>query len=146
MVKHLKSKKRIYNVRHPLLPRPRPGRSLHTHRSFYLTWKAKEVGINTRFIELAGEINTAMPHYVVQKVGETLNSVGKAIKGSKILILGFAYKKNVDDTRESPLLKIIDILMNMGAHVQYSDPYLSKAPKTRKFNFDLNSVELAKKY
>jgi len=101
--------------------------------------------MNTRFIELAGEINTAMPHYVVQKVGEALNSVGKAIKGSKILVLGLAYKKNVDDTRESPSLYIIDILMKKGANVQYSDPYLTEAPKTRKFNFDLSSIELSKK-
>lgn len=109
---------------------------------FYLTWRAKEVGINTRFIELAGEINTAMPHYVVQKAGEALNSIGKAIKGSKILVLGLAYKKNVDDIRESPSLKIMDILMKMGADVQYSDPYLSETPKTRKYNFNLKNIEL----
>jgi len=126
----------------PYYPGPGLGGHCIPIDPFYLTWKAKELGMNTRFIELAGEINTAMPHYVVQKVGEALNSVGKAIKGSKILILGLAYKKNVDDTRESPSLKIIDSLINMGAHVQYSDPYLPVAPKTRKFNFDLTSVEL----
>ncbi len=126
----------------PYYPGPGLGGRCIPIDPFYLTWKAKELGMNTRFIELAGEINASMPHYVVQKVGEALNSVGKAINGSKILILGLAYKKNVDDTMESPSLKIIDSLMNMGAHVQYSDPYLPVAPKTRKFNFDLTSVEL----
>jgi UDP-N-acetyl-D-glucosamine dehydrogenase len=100
--------------------------------------------MNTRFIELAGEINTAMPHYVIHKVGEALNSVGNAIKGSKILVLGLAYKKNVDDTRESPSLEIMEFLLKKGADVQYSDPYLPLAPKTRKFDFDLKSVELTK--
>jgi UDP-N-acetyl-D-glucosamine dehydrogenase len=82
---------------------------------------------------------------VVQKVGEALNTIGKSIKGSRILILGLAYKKNVDDTRESPSLVIIDMLMKKGANVQYSDPYMSETPKTRKFNFDLKSVELTPK-
>jgi len=112
---------------------------------YYLTWKAREIGMNTRFIELAGEINTLMPHYVVEKVGEALNSASKALKGSKILVLGLAYKKNVDDTRESPSLRIMELLLKKGADVQYSDPYLPLAPKTRKFNFDLKSVELTKK-
>jgi len=129
----------------PYFPGPGLGGHCIPIDPFYLTWKARELGMNTRFIELAGEINTAMPHYVVQKVGEALNSVGKAIKGSKILVLGLAYKKNVDDTRESPSLYIIDILMKKGANVQYSDPYLTEAPKTRKFNFDLSSIELSKK-
>jgi len=126
----------------PYYPGPGLGGHCIPIDPFYLTWKAKEVGMNTRFIELAGEINTKMPHYVTQKVSEALNDVGRSINGSKILVLGLAYKKNVDDTRESPSLIIIDSLMNMGAHVQYSDPYLPVAPKTRKFNFDLTSVEL----
>jgi len=109
---------------------------------FYLTWKAKEVGMNTRFIELAGEINTNMPKYVVQKVCDALNGVGKSVKGSKILVLGLAYKKNVDDSRESPSFTIIDLLLKKGSNVQYSDPYLPITPKTRKFNFDLKSIKL----
>ena len=100
--------------------------------------------MKTRFIELAGELNAAMPHYVVEKVGEALNSIGKAINDSKILVLGLAYKKNVDDTRESPSLTIINILMKSGANVQYSDPNLPVTPKMRKYNFDLKSVELTK--
>jgi UDP-N-acetyl-D-glucosamine dehydrogenase len=126
----------------PYYPGPGLGGHCIPIDPFYLTWKAKEMGMNTRFIELAGEINTLMPHYVVQKVGEALNSVSKAIKGSKILVLGLAYKKNVDDSRESPSLKIMDILMKKGADVQYSDPYMPTAPKTRKFKFDLTSVKL----
>ena len=128
----------------PYYPGPGLGGHCIPIDPFYLTWKAKEVGMNTRFIELAGEINTAMPHYVFQKVGEALNSVGNAIKGSKILVLGLAYKKNVDDTRESPSLEIMEFLLKKGADVQYSDPYLPFAPKTRKFDFDLKSVELTK--
>ena len=128
----------------PYYPGPGLGGHCIPIDPFYLTWKAKEVGMNTRFIELAGEINTAMPHYVIHKVGEALNSVGNAIKGSKILVLGLAYKKNVDDTRESPSLEIMEFLLKKGADVQYSDPYLPFAPKTRKFDFDLKSVELTK--
>ncbi|MFQ5454102.1 MAG: UDP binding domain-containing protein, partial [Candidatus Zixiibacteriota bacterium] len=126
----------------PYYPGPGLGGHCIPIDPFYLTWKAKEVGINTRFIELAGEINNAMPSYVVQKVGEALNTVGKSIKGSRILILGLAYKKNVDDSRESPSFTIIDVLKKMGADIEYSDPYLLVCPKTRKFNFDLQSVEL----
>ena len=109
---------------------------------FYLTWKAKQVGIDTRFIELAGAVNTAMPNYVVEKADAALASVGKKIEGSRILVLGLAYKKNVDDTRESPSLTIIDMLIKMGADVEYSDPYLPIVPKTRKFDFELKSIEL----
>ncbi len=126
----------------PYYPGPGLGGHCIPIDPFYLTWKAKEVGMNTRFIELAGEINTGMPNYVVQKVNEALNTVGKSIKGSRILVLGLAYKKNVDDIRESPSLTILDMLINMGADVQYSDPYLLVAPKTRKFNFNLKSVKL----
>jgi len=126
----------------PYYPGPGLGGHCIPIDPFYLTWKAKEVGINTRFIELAGEINNRMPDYVVQKVGDALNAVGKSIKGSRILVLGLAYKKNVDDSRESPSFTIIDMLMKKGADIQYSDPYLPVAPKTRKFNFDLKSVEV----
>ena len=109
---------------------------------FYLTWKAKEVGMNTRFIELAGEINTSMPNYVIQKVSESLNSIGKSIKNSRILILGLAYKKNVDDLRESPSLELIDILIDKGAIVNYCDPYFKSIPNTRKYQIELKSKVL----
>ena len=109
---------------------------------FYLTWKAKEVGMNTRFIELAGEINTGMPNYVIQKVSESLNAVGKSIKNSRILILGLAYKKNVDDLRESPSLELIDILIDKGALVDYCDPYFKSIPNTRKYQIELKSKVL----
>jgi UDP-N-acetyl-D-glucosamine dehydrogenase len=109
---------------------------------FYLTWKAKEVGMNTRFIELAGEINTGMPNYVIQKVSESLNSIGKSIKNSRILILGLAYKKNVDDLRESPSLELIDILIDKGALVDYCDPYFKSIPNTRKYQIELKSKVL----
>ncbi len=128
----------------PYYPGPGLGGHCIPIDPFYLTWKAKQVGIDTRFIKLAGEINTTMPHYVVQKVGAALDSAGKTIKDSKILVLGLAYKKNIDDTRESPSLTIIDILMKKGAEVQFSDPYLPVAPKTRKFNYDLKSIKLTK--
>lgn len=109
---------------------------------FYLTWKAREYEVNTKFIELAGEINTYQPYFVVQKIGDALNENGKAISNSKLLILGVAYKKNVDDLRESPALKLIEILRDKGAQVDYSDPYIPKIPKTRKYSFDMESVNL----
>lgn len=109
---------------------------------FYLTWKAKEFDINTRFIELAGEINTYQPYYVVQKVIQILNNYQISILNSKILILGASYKKNIDDMRESPSLKLIDILSTKGVYVDYSDPFVPKLPSTRKYNFDMNSVEI----
>ena len=111
---------------------------------FYLTWKAKEMGVNTRFIELAGEINSAMPVYVVSKVTDALNTVEKSISGSRILILGLAYKKNIDDVRESPSLELIDLLLQKGALVDYSDPFISETHKTRKNDFNMKSVSLTK--
>lgn len=109
---------------------------------FYLTWKAKEYGVNTRFIELAGEINNYMPHWVVQKVSDALNERGKAVKGSRILILGIAYKKNIDDSRESPAIEIMALLQEKGAHIEYSDPHVPKFPRKRDYHFDLSSVAL----
>jgi UDP-N-acetyl-D-glucosamine dehydrogenase len=126
----------------PYYPGPGLGGHCIPIDPFYLSWKAKQVGIDTRFIELAGEINTAMPAYVVQKVGEALNSVGKSIKGSQILILGLAYKKNVDDLRESPSLVLIESLLDKGAVVEYSDPYFKTIPHTRKYQFELESKAL----
>ncbi len=93
---------------------------------FYLTWKAREYDFSTRFIELAGEINTNMPYFVVQRVTEILSDHGKALGGAKILVLGIAYKKDVDDDRESPALKIIDLLRRRGAEVDYNDPHIPK--------------------
>ena len=110
---------------------------------FYLTWKAKEYGINTRFIELAGEINHYMPHWVVQKVADALNDHGKAIKSSRILVLGLAYKKNIDDSRESPAVEIMELLQAKGAIIAYSDPHIPTFPKKRDHHFDLQSVPLS---
>lgn len=112
---------------------------------FYLTWKAREFEISTKFIELAGEINTFMPYYVVEKAGEVLNKFKKSLNGSKILILGASYKKDIDDMRESPSLKLIEILREKGVKVDYNDPYVPKLPKTRKYQYDMESVELSKK-
>jgi UDP-N-acetyl-D-glucosamine dehydrogenase len=129
----------------PYYPGPGLGGHCIPIDPFYLTWKAKEVSINTRFIELASEINSSMPKYVVSLISDILSKVSKSVKGSKILILGLAYKKNIDDTRESPSFVIIDMLLRMGALVQYSDPYISKTIKTRKYDFNLKSVKISKK-
>ncbi|WP_417311587.1 nucleotide sugar dehydrogenase [Ectopseudomonas khazarica] len=110
---------------------------------FYLTWKAKEYGINTRFIELAGEINHYMPHWVVQKTADALNDHGKAVKGSRILVLGLAYKKNIDDSRESPAVEIMELLQGKGALVDYADPHIPCFPTKRDYHFDLKSIELS---
>lgn len=111
---------------------------------FYLTWKAREYEVNTKFIELAGEINTYQPYYVVDKVSEALNGHQKSLNGSKVLVLGVAYKKNIDDMRESPSLKLIEILRDRGGIVDYNDPYIPTMPRTRKYEFDMNSVNLTK--
>jgi len=110
---------------------------------FYLTWKAREYDFSTRFIELAGEINTNMPYYVVGKVMEALNSKGKSLKGSKVLVLGAAYKKDVDDMRESPSLRIIQLLSKRGAEVIYNDPYVPICMGHRHYpDINMKSVEL----
>ena len=111
---------------------------------FYLTWKAREYDFATRFIELAGEINTQMPYYVVQKTADALNERGRTIKGAKILILGIAYKKNVDDMRESPSLKLLELYKEKGAIVDYNDPYIPEIPKLRHYNLDMKSIPLTK--
>jgi UDP-N-acetyl-D-glucosamine dehydrogenase len=111
---------------------------------FYLTWKAREFDFSTRFIELAGEINTNMPYYIVSKVMEALNTNGRSIKGSNILILGLAYKKNVDDLRESPSLELIRILKHKGAKVSYNDPYVPMAVH-HKNGMKMRSVPLSLK-
>jgi UDP-N-acetyl-D-glucosamine dehydrogenase len=109
---------------------------------FYLTWKAREYGVYTKFIELAGEVNSQMPHYVVHQTLEAMNLRGKALQGARVLVLGLAYKKDVDDTRESPAFKVIELLEERGALVDYNDPYIPKAPLTRKYKLDKESVEL----
>lgn len=111
---------------------------------FYLTWKAREYDFSTRFIELAGDINTGMPYYVVQKTIDALNEKGKSINKAKVLILGVAYKKDIDDMRESPSLKLIELFLNKGAKVDYNDPFVPALPKTRHYSFDLSSVKLKK--
>lgn len=109
---------------------------------FYLTWKAREYGVHTRFIELAGEVNSAMPDYVMMKLAGALNDRRKSIKGSKVLVLGIAYKKNVDDMRESPSVILMEKLRDAGAEVSYSDPHVPVFPETREHHFDLSSVAL----
>ena len=126
----------------PFYPGPGLGGHCIPIDPFYLTWKAREYGISTRFIELAGEVNTFMPEYVVTKTILALNSVGKAVKGSHILILGVAYKKNVDDMRESPALELMERLLSLGAVVSYSDPHVPALPKLRKYGFDMKSIPL----
>jgi hypothetical protein len=98
---------------------------------FYLSWIARHYGMTTRFIELAGEVNTAMPSYVISKVADALNETGKAVRGSKIAILGMAYKKDVDDPRESPSFELMDLLLKKGAQVSYSDPHIPSLPRMR---------------
>jgi UDP-N-acetyl-D-glucosamine dehydrogenase len=96
-----------------------------------LTWKAREYGVATRFIELAGEVNVEMPHYVVQKLQLALNDRGRAVKGSKVLVLGIAYKRDIDDPRESPAFELIDSLIKLGAEVSYHDPHIATMPRMR---------------
>lgn len=126
----------------PYYPGPGIGGHCIPIDPFYLTWKAHEYGIHTRFIELAGEINNAMPQWVVHKIVDALNSHGKPIKNSKVLVLGVAYKKNVDDARESPAVRVIDHLIKKEAIVAYSDPHLPVFPKMRDHHFDLESMPL----
>jgi UDP-N-acetyl-D-glucosamine dehydrogenase len=109
---------------------------------FYLTWKARAYGLHTRFIELAGEINRAMPEWVMGKLTEALNERGQALKGSRCLILGIAYKKNVDDMRESPAVEIMELLRRRGAILNYCDPHVPIFPRMREHRFDLESVRL----
>ncbi|MEW6162627.1 MAG: nucleotide sugar dehydrogenase [Nitrospirota bacterium] len=111
---------------------------------FYLTWKAREYDFSTRFIELAGEINTNMPYYVVHRIVDVLNEKGKSIKDAKILILGLAYKKDVDDPRESPSFRLIELLEKKGATVDYNDPYIPITPKMRKHKVNKESVQLTR--
>lgn len=118
----------------PYFPGPGLGGHCIPIDPFYLTWKAKEYGLSTRFIELAGEVNSNMPEYVVSKIGQALNSQNKSIKGSTILVIGIAYKKNIDDTRESPAIRIIEKLWKLGASIKCYDPYFDCLPANRNWN------------
>ena len=126
----------------PYYPGPGLGGHCIPIDPFYLTWKAREFDMNTRFIELAGEINTQMPYYVVEKTNEGLNKINKSLNGSKILVLGIAYKKNIDDIRESPAVKMIKILLKKGGLIDYSDPYFPVFPEMRNYQFDMQSIIL----
>ena len=127
----------------PYYPGPGLGGHCIPIDPFYLTWKAREYGMHTRFIELAGEINSAMPAYVVEKTMDALNDIGKPLKGSNVLVLGIAYKKNVDDMRESPSVQLMELLQDKGAEVSYSDPFFPIFPPMRRHKFSLQSVELS---
>jgi UDP-N-acetyl-D-glucosamine dehydrogenase len=109
---------------------------------FYLSWKAKQYDFRTKFIELAGEVNLAMPYYVVDKTAEALNEQSKALKGSKVLILGLAYKKDIDDLRESPSLTIIELLKQRGAVISYNDPFFSHVGHGRHYDLNMQGVPL----
>ncbi len=131
----------------PFYPGPGLGGHCIPIDPFYLTWKAREYGQHTRFIELAGEINTAMPDYVVNRVAEALNSRCKAVNGSRILLVGLAYKADVDDMRESPTFILLDLLKNRGAHVAYHDPHVPVIRPTREHAHwtGFQSIEWSKK-
>ncbi|MGD2108615.1 MAG: nucleotide sugar dehydrogenase [Phycisphaerae bacterium] len=112
---------------------------------FYLTWKARQYDMSARFIELAGEINTAMPEHVITRVAEALNTKKKALNGSKVLVLGLAYKKDVDDIRESPSIELIELLKARGAKVDYNDPHVPRTPKQREHNLGMTSKKLTER-
>jgi UDP-N-acetyl-D-glucosamine dehydrogenase len=128
----------------PFYPGPGMGGHCIPIDPFYLSWKAREYDFTTKFIQLAGEINVSIPYYVVSKTVDALNERNKSIKGAKILILGVAYKKDVDDARESPALAIMDLFQKKGATVLYHDPFISTLPTFRKYHFKLNSSPLTK--
>jgi len=129
----------------PFYPGPGLGGHCIPIDPFYLSWKAKELNFNAQFIELAGEVNTNMPDYVISKLADALNNKGRCLKDAKILILGVAYKKDTDDTRESPALEILNILRNKGADIYYNDPYVDHISDFRKYKFNLNSTPLTQK-
>jgi UDP-N-acetyl-D-glucosamine dehydrogenase len=126
----------------PFYPGPGIGGHCIPVDPFYLTWKARAFGIHTRFIELAGEINRAMPDYVLSKVIDALNDRGRALRGSRILLLGIAYKPNVGDMRQSPAVALMELLRARGAHLSYHDPHVPAFPVMREHHFDLESISL----
>lgn len=126
----------------PFYPGPGLGGHCIPIDPFYLTWKARELGLVTRFIELAGEVNHAMPQYVVQRVAGALNDRGRSVRGSRILVIGLAYKPNVDDVRESPSFELIEQLQALGAEVDYHDPHVPSTHKMRRHDLGMTSVPL----
>ncbi|MGO4479940.1 nucleotide sugar dehydrogenase [Massilia sp. 2TAF26] len=126
----------------PYYPGPGLGGHCIPIDPFYLTWKARAYGLHTRFIELAGEINSEMPHWVIEKVTDALNRRSKSVMNSRVLVLGIAYKKDVEDMRESPSVELMEILRDKGAVVHYSDPHVPVFPRMREHRFDLASVDL----
>ena len=124
----------------PYYPGPGLGGHCIPIDPFYLTWKAREYGLHTRFIELAGEVNTAMPDYVFGKLVNGLNDRGKAVRGSKIMVIGISYKKNVDDMRESPSVALMEMLRDNGAVLSYADPHVPTFPPMREHQFDLSAT------
>ena len=127
----------------PFYPGPGLGGHCIPVDPFYLSWKAREYDFSTRFIELSGEVNTAMPYHVVDAIGSALNDRQKAMKGARVLVFGVAYKKDVDDLRESPSLKIMQLLGQRGANVEYSDPYFPELHKMRHYDYGgMRSAEL----
>jgi UDP-N-acetyl-D-glucosamine dehydrogenase len=129
----------------PFYPGPGLGGHCIPIDPFYLTWKARQYGMATRFIELAGEINTNMPHYVIAKTMDALNERKKSLKGSKVLVLGLAYKKDIDDLRESPSIELIELLEKKGAKVDYNDPYVPHSIKQRQHHLQMKSKKLSTK-
>ena len=129
----------------PFYPGPGLGGHCIPIDPFYLTWKARQYGMATRFIELAGEINTNMPHYVIAKTIEALNERKKSLKGAKVLVLGLAYKKDIDDLRESPSIELIELLRQKGAKVDYNDPYIPRTHKQRQHDLKMVSKRLTAK-
>jgi UDP-N-acetyl-D-glucosamine dehydrogenase len=125
----------------PFYPGPGLGGHCIPIDPFYLTWKAREYEFPTRFIELAGEINAAMPEHVVASLRDALNREKRCLQDSRILVLGIAYKKDIDDLRESPSLRVIELLKENGARVDYHDPYFPRLHRTRKYDFGLGAVE-----
>lgn len=129
----------------PFYPGPGLGGHCIPIDPFYLTWKARQYDMTTRFIELAGEINTSMPIYVVQRLTDALNDKKKSVNGSKVLVLGLAYKKDVDDIRESPSIELIEMLRERGAKVDYNDPHVPRTPRQREHNLGMTSKKLTDK-
>ncbi len=132
---------------HAFYPGPGLGGHCIPIDPFYLSWVARRHGLTTRFIELAGEINTSMPRYVIRRLMEALNDAGKPLRGSKVCVLGVAYKKDVDDMRESPSFKLMEMLLSAGAELTYNDPHVPKLPKKRDYDLSgMTSVELSAEF
>ncbi len=129
---------------HAFYPGPGLGGHCIPIDPFYLSWKAREFDFRTRFIELAGQVNQEMPEFVVENIIEAMNQQGKALRGSRVLILGIAYKRDIDDLRESPALTIIELLQKRGARVEYNDPFFPSVGKGRKYQLNMSSTPLDK--